>query len=222
MVPAVPLAPVAADGIVRFTVADPDHELAAVRLYQELGRPYDGPGLAWQDGMWSVELETRGSLRIEYLLSLRYPDGRVETGCDPANPRRVPGPFGEKSVVELRGYQPPIWVQQRPALQAGPPREMLLPSRKLGGDVRALVWTSAGSAIGDCLPILVVHDGPEYAAYSGLLTYLDDAATTRGLPPMHAVLLAPRDRDEQYSASADYADALALERTGLGPHRPPG
>jgi enterochelin esterase-like enzyme len=212
MVPVVPAAPVIADGFVRFAVADPDHALAAVRLYQELARPYDGPQLTWRDGVWSVDLSTRGALRIEYLLFVRHHDGRLDTGPDPANPRRTPGPFGDKSVVELPGYQAPPWLHNAtPPEQAGSRREVFFPSKKLRHDVRAFLWTSSGSAESDCLPLLVAHDGPELARLAGLLTYLDVAVSQRTLPPMHAALLAPGDRDDEYSASAAYADALALE-----------
>jgi enterochelin esterase-like enzyme len=206
MVPVVAPAPVAADGVVRFAVADPDHTLAAVRLHQELARPYDGPELTWQNGVWSVDLPTRGALRIEYLLSVRHRDGSVDTGPDPANPRRAPGPFGEKSVVELPGYRPPVWLHDAaPLEQTGSLREVFFPSKKLGHAVRALLWTTAGAADSDRLPLLVAHDGPELAQLAGLLAYL------RTLPPMHAALVAPGNRDQEYSASAAYADALAFE-----------
>jgi enterochelin esterase-like enzyme len=212
MVSAVSAAPVPADDVVRITVADPDHALVGAQLYQELERPYDGPELAWHDGVWSVELSTRSALRIEYLLSLRYADGRVDTGPDPACQGRALGPFGEKSVVELPGYRAPCWLQDPiPTPRADPAREVFFPSRKLGHDVRALVWTSAGAAHDDCLPLLVAHDGPEYAEFSALLRYLDVATAGRHLPSMHAALLAPGDRDQEYSASAAYADALAFE-----------
>ena len=32
--------------------------------------------------------------------------------CDPANPQRAPGGFGEKSVLELAGYRPPEWLDR--------------------------------------------------------------------------------------------------------------
>nr|MBA2331761.1 esterase [Actinomycetota bacterium] len=54
-------------------------------------------------------------------------------------------------------------------------------------------------------PLLVAHDGPEYAAHSALLTYLGQ------LPPLRAALIGPVDRNEIYSASARYARALAEE-----------
>jgi len=51
-------------------------------------------------------------------------------------------------------------------------------------------------------PVVVVHDGPEYARRAGL----------RGALGGHrAALLAPVDRDETYSASAVYARALVEE-----------
>jgi enterochelin esterase-like enzyme len=211
MVSAVSAVPVAGDGVIRFTVADPDHALVGARLYQELQRPYDGPELAWQDGVWSVEVPARGAMRVEYLLSVRSADGRVATGPDPANPLRAPGPFGEKSVVELPGYQPPAWVAEAVGTQpAGSLREASFPSKRLGREIRALLWTSAGRTERDRLPLLVAHDGPEYAEFSELLAYLDLATRGGRLPAMHAALLAPGDRDQEYSASDGYADALAF------------
>jgi enterochelin esterase family protein len=81
----------------------------------------------------------------------------------------------------------------------------------LKGEVRALLWTSAGASGRDPLPLLVAHDGPEYAEFSGLLAYLDAATMDGTLPAMHAALLAPGDRNQEYSACAAYADALAFE-----------
>ena len=63
-------------------------------------------------------------------------------------------------------------------------------------------------------PLLVAHDGPEYADHSSLLTLLGR------LPPLRAVLLAPIDRNETYSASALYARALVEELLpAFGPAR---
>jgi enterochelin esterase-like enzyme len=62
------------------------------------------------------------------------------------------------------------------------------------------------------LPLLVVHDGPEYAEYSWLLRMLASASAELELPPLRAALLAPPyPRDDHYSASARYARALARE-----------
>ena len=66
---------------------------------------------------------------MEYLFQVIDPDGTNRWVTDPANPLRVPGAFGEKSVLEFSGYQPPAWLA-RP----GPPgrrRELTIGSRSL-------------------------------------------------------------------------------------------
>jgi enterochelin esterase family protein len=60
-------------------------------------------------------------------------------------------------------------------------------------------------------PMLVVHDGPEYAEYSGLTRFLDAMSWEERIPPMRAALIQPVDRNETYSASAQYAAALVRE-----------
>ncbi len=64
------------------------------------------------------------------------------------------------------------------------------------------------------LPLLVVHDGPEYADLAQLLRYL---ATLARIDPdlrCRVLLLTPVDRDRSYSASPAYARALV---TGMLP-----
>lgn len=57
----------------------------------------------------------------------------------------------------------------------------------------------------------MVHDGPEYAAYSSLLLMLGRLIHERRLPRLRAALLAPVDRNETYSASPAYARALVRQ-----------
>jgi enterochelin esterase family protein len=145
---------------------------------------------------------------MEYRLELRHPDGGVEEVCDPANPLRAPGAFGDKSVLEFAGYRPPAWLDA-PVLP-GAEAELLVPSRYLRADVAVRVWAPADADPAEQLPLLVAHDGPEYAALSGLTTYAS-ALTAAGRLPRHRVaLLGPGDRDEWYSANVSYAKALAL------------
>src|SRR5919198_1147542 len=53
--------------------------------------------------------------RFEYQLEITRARGRIELVCDPQNPLRAPGPFGDKSVVEFPGYRPPEWVEDEEA-----------------------------------------------------------------------------------------------------------
>jgi enterochelin esterase family protein len=87
-------------------------------------------------------------------------------------------------------------------------RRLTIPSRPLGARVPVTVR-------GACGPLLLVHDGPEYARRGGLYGALDR--------PVRAALLAPVDRDETYSASAAYAGALVdVVLPALGGGRPVG
>ena len=196
-----------------FRYPDPDAELTGVRLVADLlkrdpPRPFtrSEPGADWE-----LRVAAPPADRIEYELELVRPDGSTERVPDPSV-GSVPGPFGDRSVLELPGYEPPPWVDDDEA-PAGPVEPIALQSRMLRAEMTGLRWSAAGVDPDEPLPLLVVHDGPEYAAYSGLLRLLDSAVAEHELPPMRAALLAPLagERDEHYSASARYADALDRE-----------
>ncbi len=58
------------------------------------------------------------------------------------------------------------------------------------------------------LPLLVVHDGPEYADLAQLLRYVSTLAVIEPGLRCRVLLLQPIDRDRSYSASPAYARAL--------------
>ncbi|AGL18362.1 esterase family protein [Actinoplanes sp. N902-109] len=73
--------------------------------------------------------------------------------------------------------------------------------------------------------VVVVHDGPDYERYGGIVAFSEQAIATGRLPAYHLALLSPDDRLEEYSANPAYAHALAervLPRIGreLGTDRP--
>jgi enterochelin esterase family protein len=209
--------PVVAATRVTFRVLDPDAALQEVRLYQEVQRPRVGPAFARAgDGAFELDFPRPAVDRMEYQLRLRYPGAGPLLLPDPANRLRADGPFGEKSVVEFPGYRPPAWL----AGAADPPAperttRLAVPSRVLRARVPVALWQSPGGRgrrrRGEPLPLLVVHDGPEYARYAALLTFLRQATMDGHLPRMRAALLAPVDRDEHYSASPAWSRALVSE-----------
>ncbi len=104
-------------------------------------------------------------------------------------------------------YEPPAWLAAPPL---GKPETTTIVSRVLRAELPAILWSHPDAT--ERSPLLVAHDGPEYAEHSALLTLLGQ------LPPLRAVLLGPVDRNELYSASPRYARALAEEiLPGLGP-----
>ncbi len=199
---------------VRVELPDPRRRLRAVRLAHELRERL--PSELVRNGRnWTLAAPAPDVCRFEYQLELVARDGTREWVLDPANPRTATGPWGAKSVWEEPGYEPPEWLDDTASPKAEP---VTIASRVLRTELPALTWAHPDAT--ERSPMLVVHDGPEYAEHSSLLTYL---AT---LPPLRATLLGPVDRDETYSASARYARALAEEllpqlpsspvRVGLG------
>ena len=210
--------PVISAARVTFRVPDPDAALQDVRLFQELQRPRVGPAFSRVAGTatWELDFPRPAVDRMEYQLALRYPGAGPVLLPDPANPLRADGPFGEKSVVEFPGYHPPAWLDGPARRPAPPPATtgLAVPSRVLGARVPVEVWRSPGGRRrrpGDPLPMLVVHDGPEYARYAALLDFLTAATADGRLPPMRAALLAPVDRNEHYSASPAWSRTLVSE-----------
>ena len=153
--------------------------------------------------MWRLTFPRPDADRLEYLIGV---DGAFVP--DPANPLHAPGPFGEKSVIEWPEYEPPAWLGSIADAGPGERSEVRCRRRVARGDV--LLYATPEPPGVDA-PLLVVHDGPEYAAYAGLTRFLDAMSWEERIPPMRAALIQPVDRNETYSASALYAGALVRE-----------
>ena len=191
----------------RFHVPDPRRRLAAVRLAHQLRErlPHE---LTRNGRAWELTASPPADVdRFEYQLELIDREGRSEWILDPDNPKSASGPWGAKSVWEAPGYEPPEWLDDAPLAE---PEAVTIPSRILKAELPALLWAHP-DATGRS-PLLVAHDGPEFAEHSALLTYLGR------LPPLRAALIGPVDRNETYSASAKYSRALAEE---ILPQLPP-
>jgi len=184
-------------------VPDAARRLGHVSLRQEVRRPRDGPAFDWHEGAWRLWFPRPAANRLEYLLAV---DG--DPAPDPANPRQADGPFGPKSVIEWPDYEPPAWLET--IADRGQLEQLELRCRRLVARVHALLYSTPEPPGADA-PLLVVHDGPEYARFSGLTRFLDAMSWEERIPPLRAVLLEPVDRNETYSASALYAAALARE-----------
>jgi enterochelin esterase-like enzyme len=184
----------------RFRVADPDRRYAAVRLSSDL--PLEGSFQRDGDD-WVLTIDPPPIARLEYRLELEHADGTTETVCDPANPERAPGAFGEKSVMLADGYEPPAWLEA-PGVE-GHVEELAIRGRGLGATVHVRLW-DPGSG-----PLLVAHDGLELDALAGLTRYSAAMIAAGELPPHRVAMLAPGARDEWYSGSARYARALASD-----------
>ena len=199
--------PTVEDGVIAFHFPDPEKRLRAVRLYQEIVRPRSGPPFDWKDGVWSTEFPVPDAGRMEYMIEL-FGDGH-EMVADPHNPLTAPGPFGDKSVLLLDGYEEPAWV--RAQAPAGERTTVAIRSRSLRTRLAVEIWSPEDTDPGEPLPLLVAHDGPEYDRYSGLTSFLSWAIAEERSIPIRAALVPPHDRNQTYSASAAYARTFAHE-----------
>ncbi len=185
---------------IRFAYREHGHgpRLVRVQLAHEIpGLPYR---LTRHGRTWELVTPQPDVGRLEYQFELIDQTRSSEWIVDPENPLRASGPWGEKSVLEFPGYEPPDWLRAEPV---GYVEEAMIPSRILHAELPALFWSHPDADTES--PLLLAHDGPEYAEHSTLLTLLGQ------LPPLRAVLLGPSDRNETYSASARYARALTDE-----------
>ena len=189
-----------------FELADRAGRLAGVRLQQEIGLagPFE---FVRTRGVWRLAVDVPDVDRMEYLLEVRDHNGAQMTITDPTNPRRAPGAFGEKSVLELDGYEAPAWLVTPPVGSSETSVQVDAPS--LDAMVEASVWAPAG--LDGPAPLVVAHDGPEYASLGGLTHYLGAAIATGDLPPLRAALLGPGDRNAWYSANPAYAAVLMTD-----------
>jgi enterochelin esterase family protein len=188
-----------------FRHPDPDRRFAAVRLVQHAGLDRDNLEFGYDEveRVWQLTVVRPALWRLEYLLERRTGDGHVEQVCDPDNPRRVPGAFGDKSVLECPEYFAPAWLELPPA--DGSWRELTIPAPPLRADVAARIWSPATPTD----RVLVAHDGPEYERLASSAHYSAALINAGTVPPHHVVLLAPGERNEWYSANPSYAWALA-------------
>jgi enterochelin esterase-like enzyme len=192
--------------MVTFRLADPEHQLAGVRLVQDVRIPGDRLGFHRSGDRWELVIDRPPVNRMEYLLELRHQDGGTETVLDPANSQQVAGAFGPKSVLEFSGYTPPSWISI--AAGSGNFTEVDVPVDALDATVCARVWSPEGTPHDERLPLLVVHDGPEYDALASLTRYLSAGVAGHWLPRLRAALLSPGPRDRWYSANLRYTRAL--------------
>ncbi|HET7173410.1 MAG TPA: alpha/beta hydrolase-fold protein [Nocardioidaceae bacterium] len=155
-------------------------------------------------GGWGLVLPRPALERLEYRLVVTAADGTTAVICDPGNPNRVATVFGDRSVALLPGYRAPAWLRT----PAGRGRLTSVRFRADGlGELPITVWSPTGLTRRTPAPLLVVHDGPEYARLAALTTYAAAVVADGRLPPFRAALLHPVQRDAWYSANPEYVGA---------------
>jgi enterochelin esterase-like enzyme len=190
------------------SVPDANGRWESVTLAYHLRPPYPDLSFARTDHGWTYWLPRPDVDRVEYLIECRDRAGDTTRTVDETNPRRVPGVFGQASVLEFPGYLEPDWLSwQAPT---GERAAMSLPhGRGLRRDLPLELFSPDGLAEDEAAPLLLVHDGPEMDRFAALTQYCAAMVAAGVLRPHRVGLLEPRDRDAWYSASPAYARSLA-------------
>jgi enterochelin esterase-like enzyme len=189
---------------VTFHLPDAASALEGTRLLPALSLPATDLDFTFTDHAWHLTLPRPPVHRMEYRFQLRHPAGDLEEICDPGNPRRAPGAFGDKSVVEFPDYTAPAWLTA--AVAEGEHADLAVHAPLLDRDIAVRIWSPAPAEAP--LPMLVAHDGPEYDRLASLTTYAGAMIAGGELPPFRVALLAPGDRDDEYAANPRYAATL--------------
>ncbi len=152
------------------------------------------------EGGWELRIPHPPVDRLEYLF-----DVEGDLLVDPGNPRVVTGAFGAHSWLPLPGYVEPAWLAGERAPGSLVPASL---ERTPVGPVDLQVWSPDSLAHGAPAPLLISHDGPEMAAYGGLVDYASAMVAAGTLPPFRVALLEPGARNERYAANPAYTKAL--------------
>ena len=197
-----------------FTVKDPHHRWIRVALDCDdaiAGRRTFRRSVSG----WALAIPRPDLDRIEYRLVVTDPAGVTQVICDPENSEITPTVFGDRSVGLMPGYQRPAWMRTGARPDPGTFADVEFKDESLG-QLPIRVWSPSTLSAGRAAPLLVCHDGPEYATLAALTQYASAMTGSSRLPAFRVALMEPLDRDHWYAANQDYADAeiAALEVIG--------
>ena len=194
-----------ADGVV-FRLPGTDLAASEARLWLDLEHHVEPAPMVRVDGGWELAIDRPPVRRVEYLYDLRFADGSHAMVCDPTNPKRVTTAYGEHSVVEFPDYRPPAWLGA--AAEPGRTTALSVRALDLHRPLTVAVWSPEGCHDGARLPLLLVHDGPEFDRLASFTRFSAAMIATGRLPAHRVALLGPGERNRWYAASPSYARAL--------------
>lgn len=193
------MAPKLLDDHVRFRFSQTDPAITAVTL--DCDRAIQGGrGLGRTEGGWELRLPRPPVQRLEYRLTVTR-GGASDTVLDPDNPLRVATAFGDRSVLEMPGYVVPQWLRAPTLPGSYRPLQVRGETRDA---VPVTVWSPEGMADSDPMPLLLVHDGPEYDVYASIVQFCSSHMAAGSLPQHRVALAQPVERDAWYSGSPQY------------------
>lgn len=167
-----------------------------------------------ESDLWTVTTVLPEGSRVEYQIEIRKGES-YERFNDPLNSRLAHSPMGSSSVCAAVGYRVPDWVSFDPEARAGELVDEVVSSKALRRDQPVQVYLPARFNRAQRYPLLVVHDGPDYLAYTAMKTVLDNLIHRLDVDPLVAVFVPPGDRLKEYPNHAPHARFIARELVPL-------
>jgi enterochelin esterase-like enzyme len=158
---------------------------------------------------WFAETPLHADGSIEYKLAITN-NGKRRLILDPANPDRSSAPFGSNSVASGHGYQPPAWLGEAQS-EPGTIRQLPIESKVWGQTKHHQLLLPAGFTGEHPMPLLVLHDGPEYVEYAGFQRCFDWLVGNGRIPPMLVLLHRPHVRNAEYVGNPIHSSHLIEE-----------
>lgn len=159
--------------------------------------------------LWLLDLPVQDGGRFEYKLSASR-NGHEHWMLDPLNPVSASDPFGHNSVCRTFGYSQPAW-----SLPQGSPPGSIQPLQIQSPVFDELreeqVYLPADYDANTPVPLLIIHDGPDFMTYADLSVSLDNLIAAGAIPPLIAALVQTHDRMGEYSRGRRHARYLVHE-----------
>jgi len=169
--------------------------------------------------LWYLLLELPERSRVEYKIEV-VEDGEERWIRDPLNGKLAHDPFGANSVFHGVGYETPPWTLADPDVRRGSFDEVVIDSEAFGDRRHVRVYLPARfrpAPSGEGrpsrrYPLIVFHDGEDYARYADLVTVLDNLVERLEIaPPVVALSTPVGDRLDEYGDDPRHARYLAEE-----------
>jgi enterochelin esterase-like enzyme len=191
---------------VTFRLPDAADPVGRAAIWLDLDHHREPPPMRRVAGGWELHMARPPVQRLEYLFAVEYSDGTRAMICDPTNQVRTATAFGDHSVIEFPGYREPAWLTAR-----HPPGSLdsfAIQAPRLSPAVPVTLWSPDGVDDATALPLLMLHDGPEFESLASFTRFSSALIGARRLPPHRVALLGPGDRDRWYAANPAYSRAL--------------
>ena len=160
--------------------------------------------------LWVSTISLPAGSRIEYKFEIEA-GGKRHLIVDPLNDVVAHDPFGANSVCQGAGYERPQWTLHDPEARSGTIETLAVESRAFRESRETSIYLPARFRRNRRYPLLIVHDGYDYARYADLKIVLDNLIHNLEIPQMIVSLTQASDRLKEYAADDRHADFIATD-----------